>query len=83
MSKQINYTTRIQALQAMDTIMRGLNDEDLFMQWLTYGIEDACTDYDYYCDDQVFSDMLSEFCRIMKTATECKGALYIDNIVSN
>ena len=74
--------TRYEFLKAMDTIARAFNDEDIFMDWITYGIEDGCTDYSYYDADDIFQNMLTEFCYLMKIATRENGALYVDGILS-
>ena len=78
----MNLTERIDTLKALDLIMRGLNDEELFNSWITYGIEDECKDYAYYATDETFAEMLTLFCSLMKTATKEAGALYFDGIIS-
>lgn len=78
----MNKQARYEALKAMDIIARSFNDEDLFMEWLTYGIEDECTDYSYYDADDIFQNTMTVFCNLMKYATQEKGALYIDGVLS-
>ena len=78
----INYTKRIDLLRAMDLIMNNLNDESLYLRWLSIGIEDECTDYDYYTETETFRDMMSAFCEIIHEATDESGALYVDGVVS-
>ena len=82
MEKSIDYQTRLDALRAMDLIARSLNDEDFFNQWITYGIEDECKDYNGYLSDDIFRDIMTEFCEVIHNATAEKGAIFIDNICS-
>jgi len=78
----INYTKRIDALRAMDIIINSLNDETFLDEWLSLGIEDQCTDYDPYTDNETFRDIMTLFCEIMHNATGERAALWVDGVTS-
>ena len=42
-----NIAERVELLKAMDTVVRGLNDEDAMELWLTLGVPDGADDSDY------------------------------------
>jgi len=86
----MNKLQREKMLRAMDTIARALNDESVFMTWLTLGIADGDVEDgeeldEYYFSDEVFSDVMDTFALLMKQATKgdkLKGVFYVDGIVS-
>lgn len=45
--KPENIAERVELLKAMDTVVRGLNDEDAMELWLTLGVPDGADDSDY------------------------------------
>ena len=79
---------RKQMILAMERIVRSVNDEDLIMVWLSYGVPDGdIQEYtvdevdDYFLDDKEFAVLMGLFLRIMSQA-EKDGGLYVDRIVS-
>ena len=61
MSKDIK--TRIEMVRAMETVMRNLNNEDDFEEWLMFGVADGDIDENttdeelaYYAESDVFAD---------------------------
>ena len=89
MKKDLNK--RIEMVKAMETIMRSLNDEEIFEAWLMGGVADGDIKEDtedediaYYCKDETFSELMNLFCRLMKRATSngVTGALYCNGICS-
>ena len=85
----INKTERIQMVRAMETLARAINDEDVFMSWLSAGVADGDIDentkdeeLDYYVDDdETFAELMGEFLWCMKKAHK-SGGLYVDGVVS-
>lgn len=88
----MNEKVRKQMVLAMETVMRGLNDEDIFEGWLRCGVADGDLDEDstwkdvddWYIKDGNFTDLMNLFCRKMKQATAdgCDGALYCNGVIS-
>lgn len=94
----MNKHERAKMVRAMETVMRGLNDEDIFEGWLVAGVADGDIDgtetdedLEYYCEDKVFQDLMATFCRIMHLATcdgqkngrfDATGILYVDGLIS-
>lgn len=81
---------RKKAVLAMEFLARQINDEEVFMDWLSVGVADGDIDYgetnpdhveDYYIEDENFTDIMSTFLRLMNQAYE-DGGLYCDGIVS-
>jgi hypothetical protein len=75
---------------AMEFIARQVNDEDVFMSWLTVGVADEDIKYgsldvdevdDYYIEDDNFKDLMDTFLRLMVNANK-SGGLYCDDIVT-
>ena len=87
----MNTIERIETLKAMDRICRALNDEEVFEEWIMYGVEDGLFDdelsqwdIDYYTEDKRFADIMDTFAHVMKNATrkdEWKGAFFVDGVV--
>lgn len=94
--KKANFKQRIEMVKAMETIMRSLNDEEIFESWLLVGVADGdinedTTDEDlmfYIESDEYFADLMCTFCRIMHRALKADaknnyaGTLYVDDICS-
>ena len=85
---------RIKMVKAMEFIARNLNDEEIFMTWLTVGVGDGDIEYgnltiedddldllDCYIDDATFADLMDTFLSMMKSAVK-SGGLYCDGVVS-
>ena len=84
MSKQ----KRQEMVLAMERLVRSVNNEELMMTWLMYGVPDGdiqkySTDEvdDCFLDDEMFGVLMGMFLRIMTRAEE-DGGLYCDGIVS-
>lgn len=92
----MNKIERIKMVKAMEYITRNLNDEEIFMDWLTLGVADGDIDYgdlsvnaddadpygvDYYTEDKTFADIMDLFLKLMKAACR-SGGLYCDGVVS-
>lgn len=76
-------------IRAMDTLVRCLNDEELFMSWLSLGVADGdCEYYDdlglyeeYYEDNEEdFKEMVVLFRNLIKESEE--DGLYIGDVVA-
>lgn len=84
----MNLAKRAEVVRAMETIARCVNDEDVFMYWLSMGVADGdidkeTTDEDIedYCEDESFKELMTVFLKLMRRAGE-SGGLYEDGIVS-
>jgi len=84
----MNLAKRAEVVRAMETIARCVNDEDVFMDWLSMGVADGdidkeTTDEDieYYCEDESFEELMTVFLKLMRIAGE-NGGLYADGVVS-
>lgn len=87
----MNKVERARMVKAMETIARSINDEDIFDNWLMFGVADGdikddtpveeIMEMDYYLDDESFGDLMGLFLRLMKQ-TEKSGGLYCDKVVS-
>jgi len=82
---------RIKMVKAMEFIMRQINNEDLFMPWLSVGVADGDIEYgdlsddtgetEYYTEDENFKELMGLFLRCMARA-KSDGGLYCDGIAS-
>ena len=78
---------RLKMVSAMEFIARQINDEEIFMEWLSIGVADGDIEYGENCDDEYyiendnFSDLMDTFLHTMFRAYK-SGGLYCDNIVS-
>lgn len=79
---------RVQLVRAMETLARAVNDENVFMRWLTIGVADGDIKQDtedeeleFYTQDEVFSELMDTFLDLMSDARK-KGGLYCDNMLS-
>lgn len=79
---------RAKVVRAMETLCRCINNEDIFMPWLSVGVADGditedTTDEDleYYCEDDNFAELMELFLRLMARAKK-DGGLYCDGITS-
>lgn len=84
----MNLKERATMVKAMETIVRSINDEDIFYSWLLYGVADGDIDekttdeeLDFYCEDETFSELMELFLILMAKAKK-SGGLYTDNILS-
>lgn len=85
----MNAKERIDALRAMELLVRSVNVEDYLENWLMEGVADGditeeTTDeelLDYVEDDKNFADIMSVFLYIMHLAYK-DGGLYVDKVVS-
>lgn len=91
----MNKIERIKMIKAMEFIARNVNDEEVFDEWLMYGVADGDISYgdlsiqsddignmDYYVADQNFQYIMELFLRVMSRA-EISGGLYCDGLVSD
>ncbi len=75
---------RIEFVKAMEMIARAVNDESVFMEWLSLGVADGDAendDLEYYTEDDVFADLMDTFLDVMSNARK-SGGLYFDNVLS-
>lgn len=86
-----NKIERAKTVVAMEQMCRCIIDERIFDIWLQFGVADGDINENTtfnevvslgYCEDDVFSKLMSLFLRLMRKA-EQYGGLYSDNIVSN
>lgn len=98
MNTVMNTKERVKMVKAMEYIARQLNDERIFMGWLSIGVADGDIPYgdldyrgngdevdeglEYYCEDARFADLMDTFLRLMKRAVVNDSGLYCDGIVS-
>lgn len=98
MKTEMNMKERVQMVKAMEFIARQLNDENIFMGWLSIGVADGDIPYgdldyrgngdevdeglEYYCEDAHFADLMDTFLRLMKRAAANDSGLYCDGVVS-
>ena len=82
---------RVELVRAMETVCRNLNDERVFMHWITMGVADEditddTTDEfiaEQYCEDEEnFAELMDCFLECMKEAIK-SGGLYCGRIKSN
>lgn len=91
----MNTNERIKMVKAMEFICRQINDEDVFMPWLTDGVADGDIDYgdfdiklndeailDYYISEEHFGELMDTFLHCMSQAKK-SGGLFCDNVVSD
>ena len=83
----MKLSRRVKVVRAMDLLCRCINDEDVFIPWLSVGVADGditseTTDEDleYYCEDENLAELMYYFLRRMKYAA--KDGLYVDGVVS-
>lgn len=95
MAKKDNKLEKVKMIKAMEYIARQINDEDIFMSWLSGGVADGDIEYGdfdfthikedeayYYAeDDENFADLMATFLRCMARAKK-SGGLYCGNVVS-
>lgn len=85
----MNVSERIKMVRYMEHIARCINNENIFMTWLSYGVADGDIDSDttdmellgYVDDDETFAELMDVFLNCMKRA-EKSGGLYCDDVVS-
>ena len=74
----------------MDTIAKMLNDERDYARWALAGIADGeieedtkDEDIEWLCADDIFPDLLFNFCRVFGMKNEkATGFLYCDGVVA-
>ncbi len=86
----MNIKERQKMVACMEFICRQINDEEVFMPWLSVGVADGDIEYgdlnpdsvdEYYTEDSVFRDLMGSFLWRM-TGAKKSGGLYCDGIVS-
>ena len=84
----MNLKVRANLVRAMETCARAINDEEVFMGWLTEGVADGDIDetttdeeLEWYCKDDNFADLMDTFLWVMTRAKK-SGGLYEDRVVS-
>lgn len=83
----MNIKERIEIVKAMDLLCRQINDEEIFIEWLTYGVADGDVQMgddqleSYVDDDKTFAELLGLFLHMMSRAKK-DGGLYADNVLS-
>ena len=84
----MNTNERCELVRAMEMLVRTVNNEDFFMEWLMNGVADGDIQSDttddeleYYIEDTAFAELMDTFLHIMKNAYK-DGGLYFDGIVS-
>lgn len=87
--KKMNLKRRVEAVRAMETLARCINDEDILDSWLMCGVADGDINeetedewLECYCEDNNFSELMGLFLRLMSRAKK-SGGLYCDGIVSD
>lgn len=86
----MNAKERISVVRAMELLVRSVNDEEIFEDWLMNGVADGDIDenttdedlIDYVEDDAYFADLMCTFLILMRNASE-SGGLYVDKAVSS
>lgn len=96
MEKKIDFKERVALVKAMDFICRNINDEDVFMPWLSVGVadgdipyntlidqvtEDEIENLEYYAEDETLSELMYFFLRRMVKAKK-SGGLYCNRVLS-
>lgn len=84
----MNNVIRKELVLSMERLVRSVNNEELMMAWLMYGVPDGDIQKytidevdDCFLEDEEFGVLMGMFLRIMSQA-EQNGGLYCDNIVS-
>jgi len=79
---------RVQLVRAMETLARAVNNESVFMNWLSMGVADGDIKQDttddeleWYTEDDNLSELMDTFLDLMSDAKE-NGGLYCDGIVN-
>ena len=85
---------RVKMVKAMEYVVRQINNEDVFMRWLSVGVADGDIEYgdmnvteedaenlEYYVTDDHFADLMHLFLCLMQSA-KADGGLYCDGIIS-
>lgn len=91
----MNLQERVKMVRAMETVMRNINDEEVFDGWLMFGVADGDIDedttdeylYSYCDDDQRFSELMGEFVHLLVYATrngkDEAAVLWCDGVLNN
>ena len=85
----MNKQKRIEVVKAMETLARSINDERVFLTWLSLGVADgditentSDEELEFYVeDDEQFADLMNTFLKCMSGAYK-SGGLYVDKVVS-
>ena len=85
----MNTMERIKVVRAMETLARCINDGEVFMTWLYFGVADmditeTTSDMelmDYVTDDDHFAELMGIFLKCMSMAKR-SGGLYVDGVTS-
>lgn len=85
----MNRHERAETVRAMERLVRGINDEEIFEIWLMNGVSDGeidgtetDDDLDYWTEDESFSELMELFMKMMKWASK-SGGLWIDGVLSH
>lgn len=81
MKKTIDREKRIEMVKAMNLIALYMNDENDVDCWLTSGVADGDTDFEWYTDDESFADLLDTFVWVMRRGGR-KGHIFCDGVLS-
>lgn len=80
-----NTAKRVELIRAMETLARCINDEDVFVGWLTNGVPDGAIrentpdeDLEQFTDDETLRDLMDCFLRRMVGASKSGGLFYCD-----
>lgn len=89
-----NLNERMKMVKAMEYIVRQINNEEIFMDWLSEGVADGDIDYgdlvvtvddklnlEYYVANEHFAQLMDLFLVLMKSAKH-DGGLYCGDVVS-
>lgn len=90
----MNKEERMKCVKSMEFLVRQVNDEEVFTEWLGIGVADGDIPYgeteitsededvlDYYIENENFSDLMGLFLEIMHDARN-SGGLWCDTILS-
>ena len=80
LNRQNGIEERIKLVEAMDTIARHLNDEDLTLYWLTFGVADGDIEQGNavdYIDDETLDYIIQKFLYVMHRAYLEDSGLYM------
>ena len=89
----MKHAERAKAILCMEYLARQVCDEEVFEQWLVYGVPDGDIEYgcldvsvidsdDYFMNEQAFAELMKVFLDLMTDAKKY-GGLYCDRIESN
>ena len=86
----VQKTERQKMVLAMEYIARQVNDEDVFMEWLSLGVADGDIEHgsfdldtvdDYYLEEENFRYLMDTFLGLMYDARE-SGGLFCGSVTT-